>query len=120
MAAHRHRRHSTAFKIEVVQKVLDGEGTMNAVAHAHDLTRSLLRTWVAQFERGELIDEDRHAETARDALARVARLERKIGQLTMELEALKKGAQVQARLRSGRALIVSGPRVGPSRGDAGR
>ena|ERR1019366_4300954 len=117
MVTHRHRRHSTAFKLELVRKFLDGRNNMAALARAHDISRSLLRTWVAQHARGELTLETRHAESSRDTQALVAALERKVGQLTMELDALKKGDLVEVRVRNGRPLIITGPRVARSRKD---
>ena len=116
----RHRRHSTEFKLELVRKFLDGRNNLHALAKAHDIARSLLRTWVAKHARGELTPEVVRTESARDAQARIVALERKVGQLTMELDALKKGDRVEVQLRNGRPLIVTGPRVGPSRRGAGR
>jgi transposase-like protein len=118
MIDHRHRRHSTAFKLELVRQFLDGRNTMAAVARAHDITRSLLRVWVAKHARGELTPDVQRTESSRDAQAHVAALERKVGQLTMELDALKKGDLVEVRVRNGRPLIITGPRVAPSRKDA--
>lgn len=115
MVTHRHRRHSTAFKLELVRKFLDGRNSMAALARMHDISRSLLRIWVAQHARGELTLDVQRAESSRDTRAHVAALERKVGQLTMELDALKKGDLVEVQVRNGRPLIISGPRVGRSR-----
>lgn len=54
---------------------------------------------------------------------KIAELERKVGQLTMENDILKKGARWVRRPNDesiSRNSIVSGPKVSPSRGDAER
>lgn len=48
----RHRIHSLAFKKQVVQEYAAG-ATLNALAREHDLSRTLIRVWVAKCESGE-------------------------------------------------------------------
>ena len=48
----RHRIHSLAFKKQVVQEYAAG-ATLNALAREHDLSRTLIRIWVAKCESGE-------------------------------------------------------------------
>ena len=49
---------------------------------------------------------------------KIAELERKVGQLTMEVDLLKKGAQLGRQPNDGSYSIVSGPKPSPLRGDA--
>jgi transposase len=116
--AHRRRptrRHSLEFKLQVIAAYQAGEGTIHALAAQYDIHRTLLEHWLGQAERGELTGvsaAEHEAQDARAAQARIAALERKVGQLTMELEALKKGVLVSvssAAARGGRPLIVAGP-----------
>lgn len=51
---------------------------------------SLIQLWRTQFERGELTGEEVEASFVVEYGARFAALERKIGQLTMELDLVKK------------------------------
>ena len=78
-----------------------------------------MREWIHKYEAGEF--DDRHTPTTheQDLEQRIAALERKVGQLTMENELLKKGAQRSALLRSERSSIVSGPGPSVSRPGAG-
>jgi len=46
--------------------------------------------WLTQFDRGELSTEEVEADVIAEYQAKVAALERKVGQLTMELELVKK------------------------------
>src|SRR4051812_21343734 len=57
----RHRIHSLAFKKQVVQEYAAG-ATLNALAREHDLSRTLIRIWIAKCESGEF-DPDVEAAT---------------------------------------------------------
>ena len=52
----KHRAHSIAFKLQVVQEYLRGE-TLHGLAHRHDLSRNLIRIWIEKYEAGAF-DED--------------------------------------------------------------
>ena len=49
----KHRTHSTEFKRQVAQEFLAGE-TLHGLAKRHDLSRNLIRIWVAKYESGAL------------------------------------------------------------------
>ena len=57
----RHRIHSLAFKKQVVQEYAAG-ATLNGLAREHDLSRNLIRIWIAKCESGEF-DADIEAAT---------------------------------------------------------
>jgi transposase-like protein len=48
----RHRIHSLAFKKQVVQEYAAG-ATLNGLARQYDLSRNLIRIWIAKCESGE-------------------------------------------------------------------
>ena len=50
----RHRSCSIAFKRQVVQEFLGGEA-LYGLARRHDVSRNLLRVWVAKYEAGALM-----------------------------------------------------------------
>lgn len=50
--------------------------------------------------------------------AKIAALERKVGQLTMEIDLLKKTSRLRLVSDSGTSSIVTGPRPAPSGEDA--
>ena len=47
----RHRSHSVAFKRQVAEEFLAGE-TLHGLAKRHDISRNLIRVWVAKYEAG--------------------------------------------------------------------
>jgi transposase-like protein len=114
MTVRRHKRYSTEFKIQFVQDYLDGEGSARSIATRHEVPHSLLMIWIKKYEAGELTSEIHLREQVVEYGAKIAALERKIGQLTMELDVMKKKALVQPSRHSGRPSIISGPGVPPS------
>jgi len=113
MKAHRHRRHSTEFKLRIVQAYLNGEGSIKGIARQHDISHNLLRIWIEKFRRGELTEEGDRKECIREYEVKVAALERKVGQLTMELDLLKKLRQA-TRKKKEKPSVISGPAAFPS------
>jgi transposase len=82
----RHRSFSSEFKRQLAKESLDGRAGLHELARRHSLSRNLIRLWIRQYEAGEFTDELAEA-------VYIAQYERKIGQLTMEIDLLKKGAQ---------------------------
>jgi transposase-like protein len=118
MGTHRHRRHSTELKLRLVQMYLSGEASLNGLAREHDISRNLIRVWVDKFHKGELSEKVDRAEKVREYEVKIAALERKIGQLTMEVEVLKKLRQIRSK-KNDPPSVVSGPSVFPLRKGAG-
>lgn len=114
----RHRTYSLEFKRQVAQEYLSGEASLHGLARRHDIARNLIRIWVEKYEAGAF-DDQVLAGTLEAYEAKIAALERKVGQLTMELDLLKKGQRFAQRQTSVNSSIVSGPRAAASREDAG-
>ena len=74
--------------------------------------------WLTQFDRGELTGEEVEASLVNDYEAKIAALERKVGQLTMELDLLKKTPPLRLVSNSEKCSIISGPKAAPSDGGA--
>ena len=105
----RYRTYTVAFKRQVVEEHLGGGTSLNQLARRHDISRELLRSWVRKYQAGEFAG-DRPTRADRRAYeAKIAGLERKVGQLTMELDLLKKGLASARRLRGASSSVVSGP-----------
>ena len=75
---------------------------------------SLLAIWIRKYEAGELAEEVYLQEQVSEYEARIGALERKIGQLTMELDVMKKRALIRPSDQSARPSIISGPGACPS------
>jgi len=64
---------------------------MYELARRYGLSRNLIRLWVRQYEAGEFTDELAEAVRIAEYEHKIAKLERKVGTLTMEVDLLKKG-----------------------------
>jgi len=91
MARRARRTFAPEFKAKVVLDVLTGAATRAAVCRKHQISPTLFGLWKATFlDRLSLVfqaDEARSAEAAR-----IADLERLVGQQALELAALKKAS----------------------------
>ena len=91
----------SSHKRPVVQEYLAGE-TLHGLAKRHDLSRNLIRIWVRKSETGDFDDDAQAADLLQAYEARIAALERVVGQQALELEFLK-GALRNAPLAEKRA-----------------
>ena len=115
----RYRTYTIEFERRVVEERLGGGTSLNQLARRHDISRELLRTWVRKHEAGELTGGRPTTPDRRAYEAKIAGLERKVGQLTMELDLLKKGLRSARRASGASSSVVSGPKPAPSEPGAG-
>jgi transposase len=115
----RYRAYTIEFKRRVVEEHLSGGTSLSELARRHDIARELLRTWARKYEAGEFASDGPTKADRRAYEAKIAGLERKVGQLTMELDLLKKGLISARRARGGTSSIVSGPEPAASEPGAG-
>jgi transposase len=115
----RYRTYAVEFKRQVVEEHLGGGTSLNELARRHDIARELLRIWVRKYEAGEFASDGPTEADRRAYEAKSAGLERKVGQLTMELDLLKRGLTSARRPRGARSSVVSGPKPAASEPGAG-
>ncbi len=113
-----YRRHSPQFKLQLCNDICSGKLGRREAQRTYQLSANLIQLWLTQYERGELNAEDVAATTMAEYEAKIAALERKVGQLTMELDLLKKTPWRRQETSSGTSSIISGPQVALSDGDA--
>jgi transposase len=71
----KHRTHSAEFKRQSPRTSLQAR-PLHGLAKRHDLSRNLIRIWVAKYEAGAFDDEARAADLLQEYEARIAALER--------------------------------------------
>jgi transposase len=113
----RYRSHSLQFKRQMALEFLEGRAGMHELARRHKLSRNLIRLWIQRLEAGELSDDLADAEQLAEYESKIAELERKVGQLTMEVDFLKKVRPAGRQPHDGNSSVVSGPKSSPSRED---
>lgn len=97
------RKFDAAFTFKVVMEILTGELSVLEASRHYGVKDSLLYTWKTQFiERGpQLFDpSDSQLKHSED---KIASLERKVGQLTMDNDILKKASSGLTRPQVGNA-----------------
>jgi transposase len=114
----RHRSHSIAFKRQVAEEYVAGE-TLHGLAKRHDVSRTLIRVWIARYQAGTLDQEAEAADLLQDYVARIAALERLVGRQALEIEFLKGALKNAPRPRSATTSVITGPMASPSRKGAG-
>ena len=85
----KHKTYDAAFKVEVVLEALRGEQTMAEICRGHGIAQDLLCRWRQDFlTRAPQLFTTPQPQSVEQA--RIAELERLVGQLTLELSASKK------------------------------
>lgn len=107
------RQFSKEFKRQVVEEAQSGSTSQAEILRKYEIGSSVYIKWVQAYERG-LLDNTPSKEGV--YLNRIAELERKVGQMTMEVDLLKKLREQQQK----RAKEFSSGRIltGPSKGGA--
>lgn len=113
----RHRRHSVEFKRQVVAEYLAGESA-HVLGRRHDLSRDLIRIWVEKAGAGQLDQDAAAADLLGAYEARIAALERLVGQQTLEIEFLKKAQKIARPGTSAPSSAITGPTGSASNGGA--
>lgn len=112
-----YRRHSLEFKLQLCSDIRDGKLGRREEQKTHRLSANLIQLWLNQYDNGELDHEEAAASTIAEYEAKIAALERKFGQLTMELDLVKKPRSRTASANEP-SLPISGPHPFPSEGGA--
>src|SRR5271169_6289719 len=102
----KHRTHSIEFKRQVAQAYLAGE-TLHGLAKQHDLSRNLIRLWVAKLEAGEFDDEAQAADMLQAYEARIAASKGLVGRQALEIEFLTGAAKHRPVRRSSQSTTRS-------------
>jgi transposase len=113
-----YRRHSPQFKLQLCNDIRSGAIGRRDAQKKYSLSANLIQLWLTQYDRGELDRDEGEASVLAEYEAKIAALERKVGQLTMELDLLKKTPRLRLVSDNESLSIVSGPRAAPSEGDA--
>ena len=114
----KHRSYSIEFKRQVAQEYLAGE-TLHGLAKRHDISRNLIRIWVAKYEAGSFDSDVVAADIVQAQEARIAALERLVGKLALENEFLKGASRDSVRPKNETGSVIAGPVVSRSQKDAG-
>ena len=113
-----YRRHSPEFKLQLCRELRSGELRRKDAQVKYNLSANLIQTWLIQYDRGDTDMQPIDPVLVAEYEARIAALERKVGQLTMELDLQKKAPRLRLVSGSETSSIISGPKAAPSDGAA--
>jgi transposase-like protein len=113
-----YRRHSGEFKHQLCADIRGGKIGRREAMRTHGLSANLLQVWLSQYDRGDLNEESAAASMVAEYEAKIAALERKVGQLTMEIDLLKKTPRLHLVSNNESSSLVTGPRAARSGEDA--
>jgi transposase len=113
----KHRSYAIEFKRQVAQEYLAGE-TFHGLAKRHEISRNLVRIWVAKYEAGSFDSDVVAADIVQAQEARIGALERLVGKLALENEFLKGASRHVRQPTSEATSVVAGPVVSRSQKDA--
>ena len=113
-----YRRHSAQFKLQLCTDIRSGAIGRRDAQRTYRLSANLIQLWLSQFDQGELNVEEAEASLIDEYEAKIAALERKVGQLTMEVDLLKKTPTPAQGRNNDNLSVVSGPKVAPFEGGA--
>ncbi len=105
----KNRSYTIDFKRQLAVEYLEGRGTLGELSKRHGLERSVIRLWVKKYEAGAYDEDFAQAATLDEYERRIAELERKVGQLTMELDIAKRGPRARTTPADVDSSMVSGP-----------
>ena len=111
-----YRRHAPEFKIQLCQDIRSGAIGRRDAARKYTLSTNLIQLSLTQYDRGELSPEEAEASDIAEYEAKIAALEGKVGQLTMELDLAKKTPRLGLVSDNENLSIVTGPKPAPSGG----
>jgi transposase-like protein len=112
------RRFTWQFKVQLCSDIRSGVISRSEAQRKHRLSGQLMTLWLGQFDRGELSQELAEPSLEDERELTIAALQRKVGELTMQVDLLKKTPRPALVRSSDPSLIVTGPPADRSAGDA--
>jgi len=110
------QRYSKAFKMNLLEELQSGTISVSALCRKYGVSRQAIYLWEKEYLDGKVIDVP---ETKTGYEHRIAQLERKVGQLLMDNDLLKKALQSanNHRRSDGKSSEIISPLTRPSKGD---
>jgi transposase-like protein len=112
----KYRSFTEDFKRSIAFQIESGQTTKAAAARTHDLAPSLVDRWCKQIQTGTLPHHSTKRE--RQLEKELDQYKKKVGELTMQNDALKKIPEFLASLRKSNGCVVTGLNTAPLKRDA--
>jgi transposase-like protein len=103
------RRFSWQFRVQLCSDIRSGVVTRSQAQRKHRLSGQMLTLWLSQFDRGELSGDVIEPSLQDEQALTIAALQRKVGELTMQIDLLKKTPRRALAPSNDPSLIITGP-----------
>jgi transposase len=110
------RTYSRQFKVQVCTDIRLGVMGWRESARHYELDVTTIGHWLKRYGPEERTMSDNERKLISEYEAKISALERKVGQLTMEVELLKKTRRQSLASSSAPLSLVSGPKIARSDG----
>lgn len=111
----KYRRFDIAYKQAIVQEIESGQRTTAQIAREENIASSLLDRWKKQIREGSLVE--RSTAKERQLERELDRYKKKVGELTILVDALKKIPKMSQSRNGLNGCVVTGLKVAESRKD---
>ena len=108
----KYRTYTEDFKRSLIARIDSGELSLSAAARENNIASSLIERWRKQIHEGTLIS--RPTKRERQLEKELDRYKKKVGELTIQVDLLKKLNEVSACSRRSNGYIVTGKKADPS------
>jgi len=109
----RYRQYSEEFKRELIAQIDSGAVTKAAASRENNISQSLLDRWQKQIHEGTM--QSRPTVREKQLERELDRYKKKVGELTIQNELLKKLNETCASMRRSNGYVVTGSTTGPSK-----
>lgn len=110
------RKYGREFKVQVCTDIRSGVMGWRESARHYELDVTTIGQWLRRYGAEERTMSDNEKKLIAEYEAKISALERKVGQLTMEVELLKKTRRQSLASSSALPSLISGPKLAPSDG----
>jgi len=107
------RSFDLAFKVRVAEAIENGAKTVLAVCQEYQLQRQTVERWLNQYVSGEFEARSKRVSREMELERERDKLRAKVGELTMQLDALKKTAFSPPQSRRDNSWIISSKNSDP-------
>jgi transposase len=106
------RKFDVQFKIRVAEAIVSGASEIGALCREQQLSRTVVDRWVQRYNEGSL---GATANRERELERQVEKLQAKVGELTMQMDLLKKAATWKQQQKSAASSVITGLNWDPSK-----
>lgn len=106
------RKFDVQFKIKVAEAIVSGAAEIGEVCREQQLQKSTVESWVRRYNEGTL---SATANREKDLERQVEKLQAKIGELTMQMDLLKKASTWKQQQKKESSSIITGLNWVPSK-----